>query len=77
MKKEGDKVKYIGGCDQVREHFGNRQWRNAEKTLIPGKEYEVITVWCMQNEDWEYNVILSEEGLEIAVAAKYFENDTK
>lgn len=49
MKKTGEKITYIGGCDVIRtERFNWREFAGDNKELIINKQYEVINAMCNQ-----------------------------
>jgi len=48
VKKAGEFVTYIGGCDIVRVAAGFNWSVFQENELIIGKQYEVIHQWCAQ-----------------------------
>lgn len=74
MKQKGALVKYLGNCTQVRQHYGSRKWQNVGETLEINKEYEILSIWCMQNEDYSYYIVKNSCGENVAVATKYFDD---
>ena len=76
IKYKDDLVTYYGGCKAYRYHITNGcTWKQFEEgDFIIGKQYKVINVWCMHNDDYFHYVLINEHNEEVGIYCGCFDN---